>query len=317
MKKEQIRRRSSRRIGCRKRGHDYRAPSKYHITIHKVQDCINFSEIIIKELTPEGVILKLSLLGQVIWRQIRAMQTPYFRVYQYKIMPDHIHLLIHVKKYLPMHLSHYIARFKTLIMQEWRQKISKSEIKIFEEGYHDRIVMPGQSLDVVFRYIRQNPYRLAVRRARPEFFRKERNIFIEGREIQAYGNLFYLRNPFKYALIVHRADDERIFTQKLQECLYYAHNGGIVVSAFISAREKEIRKAIEEEEGRIILIGDRPFDERAKPARHDFELCSEGRLLIISPIDYLALPKSEHPSRSQCLNMNAFAEKLARNPEIR
>lgn len=303
----------------RKKDHDYCAPWKYHITIEKDPSAPDFSRLKIESITPEGVSVELFTLGKIIEDAIWEihMHNPDIKVLDYIIMPDHVHLLIQVLERLEKAVGNDIRGFKTGISNKWRKAVNDKSAKIFLPDFNDRIIFPHRKLEDIFQYIRQNPYRLAVRRSRPEFFRKERNIFIDGREIQAYGNLFYLRNPFKYALIVHRADDDRIFNQKLQDCLYYARNGGIVVSAFISAREKEIRKEIEDAGGRIILIGDRPFDERAKPARHDFELCSVGRLLIISPIDYLALPKSEHPSRSQCLDMNAFAEKLAGNPEIR
>lgn len=301
----------------RKRGHDYRAPKwKYHITIAKAPECTDFGILVIRELNPDGVKVKYSELGNIIWREIRALQNCYLEVYRYAIMPDHIHLLIYVKVRMPMHLGKFIARFKANIANEWRRRQSNPKIKVFEEGFYDRIVMKEHSLNDVYQYIRQNPYRLAIRRSYPNFFQKTRNIFIEKREIQGYGNLFHFRNPFKYALIIHRADNEEVYNQKLQECMYYALNGGIVVSAFISKREKEIRRMIEEAGGRIILVHNRPFEEKAKPAKHDFELCCEGRLLVVSPMDYLDYPKSDHPSRKQCLDMNSFAEKIAENPII-
>ncbi|MCM1297217.1 MAG: transposase [Muribaculaceae bacterium] len=301
----------------RKRGHDYCAPKwKYHITIAKNPDCNSFGSLVIEELTTYGVKVKYSALGNIIWRGIRAFQLSYFEVYRYAIMPDHIHLLIYVKERLPMHLSRFIAKFKTEIANEWRRRQANPELKVFERGFNDRIIMKEQNLNMVYEYIHQNPYRLAVRQCRPHFFQKIRHIFIDNREIQAYGNLFHFRNPFKYVLIVHRNDNDEIFNQKLQECIYFALNGGVVVSAFISQREKKIRKEIEAVGGRIILVNSRPFEERGKPAKHDFELCIEGRLLVVSPIDYFDYPKSDHPSRSQCLNMNALAERIAENPEI-
>lgn len=303
---------NNRAKGRRKYGHDYRAPWKYHITISKAPSCQAFSSPVVKNLTPDGVKTDYSRLGRIIWQGIKNLQLPYLRIYQYSIMPDHIHLLIHVKEYLPRHLGYYIAEFKSKITQDWRLSNGNDSLEIFERNYHDRLILPEHSLDDVYQYIRQNPYRLAVRRMRPEFFRKTRNLYIDGREIQAYGNLFLLRNPFKLPLVVHRADNDDVYNAKLEECLYFAENGGVIVSPFISSREKLIRKAIESSGAKIILIRDHPFGDRDKPAKHDFELCCEGRLLIISPLDYPLFPKSEHPPRQQCLDMNSLAKKITK-----
>lgn len=301
----------------RKFGHDYKAPWKYHITITKAQKAPDFSSLRILEMIPNGVRLVLSVLGEIIENEIRnfSIHHPEIRVIDYIIMPDHVHILIQVKERLKKAVGSAIGGLTTGIAKVWRELNGNPDLNVFEEGYNDRIIYSFISLDTVGNYIRHNPYRLAVRKERPEFFQKERHIYIEGREVQAYGNLFHLRNPFKYPLIIHRADDDRIFNQKLDDCLYHATNGGVVVSAFISQREKQIRKAVEDAGGRIILVSDRPFEDREKPARHDFDLCVQGRLLIISPMDYLSLPQCEHPGRSQCLDMNAFAEKISKNPD--
>lgn len=298
----------------RKFGHDYRSPWKYHITITKAPSCEPFSSLEVKELTINGVSTKNTLLGQIIWRAIRDMQQSSIKIYQYAIMPDHIHMLIHVTDRLMDHLGDYIARFKAGITSEWQRRKNNPKLAIFCENYNDRIILPEHSLDEVYQYIRQNPYRLAVRKASPDFFRRQRYIFVNNREIQAYGNLFLLRNPFKISLVIHRADTEEIFNKKMEECLYYATNGGVVVSPFISPREKHIRKEIEAVGGRIILIHSRPFPDRHKPARHNFNQCSSGNLLLISPIDYLSLPVTDHPSYSQCHDMNDLAALIA-NPE--
>ncbi len=126
-------------------------------------------------------------------------------------------------------------------------------------------------------------------------------------QCQLYGNHHLLDNPFKEQVIVHRADTAEQFERNKEKWLYTAANGGILVSPFISRREKEIRREAEELGGRFILIANRPFGDREKPVGKDFGLCAEGRLLIIapqSPLDF---------SRSACLQMNTLACHIA-NP---
>lgn len=298
----------------RKYNHDYCAPWKYHITITKAPACPDFSSLRIDHLSPDGVKVVNSDIGSEIWKGLKRlpMIEPAIQIYQYAIMQDHLHLLINVKERTSRHLGIIIHEFKTKIADNIRTSRNNPEMRIFTDGYNDKIIYPDRKLDDIFQYIRQNPYRLAVRKMHPEFFRKVRNIHIDNREIQAYGNLFHLRNPFKYPLVIHRSDTDQTFKRKLEDCLYYAANGGIIVSAFISPREKEIRRKAEEYGGKIIYIHNRPLAERQKPGKHDFELCCQGRMLMISPIDYSDLPITDHPSRSQCLDMNSLAEKLSK-----
>lgn len=300
----------------RKKNHDYCSICKYHITLTKSEKAPAFGNLPGRfDLSrPESIRVEKNALGILIAKYLREIPRiePRVAVLQYILMPDHVHFLIHVKERLDRPIGYLIGTIKSYITLNWHSLAPKSiEYDIFTEGYNDKIIYKHRSLDDVFKYIKHNPYRLAVRKSRPDFFRKIRNIFIDRREIQAYGNLFLLRNPFKISLVIHRSDDENTFNAKLEECIYYAMNGGIVVSAFISKREKEIRRKVEEAGGRLILIHNRPFDEREKPMKHDFNLCCEGRILIISPIDYLSIAKSDHPSRNQCLDMNSLAETIA------
>jgi len=88
-------------------------------------------------------------------------------------------------------------------------------------------------IDEIEKYIKDNPYRLAVRKACPGFFRKVRDFEIEGERYNAYGNLFHLRNPFKSAVIVNRKDTDEEFARKQEDWLGSVIEGGVLVSPFI------------------------------------------------------------------------------------
>lgn len=281
--------------------HDYYAPYSYLITLNKRSDASFFSKI---TGTLDNLVVELSPLGKIIREEIFALPKfhPIIRVEQYIIMPDHVHMLVRVMERSPKHLGYYIGNLTGAVNR--RQPA-------FEPGYNDKFIHPGRSLDDVYQYIRQNPYRLAVRQQHPEFFRKSRNLTIGNQSVQGYGNLFLLRNPFKYNLVIHRSDTDNDYRQKLEHCKYLAENGGVIVSPFISPREKQIRKEVEELRGRIIVVHDRVFTEREKPARHDFNLCCNGQLLLIAPT---TIDRHEHPTRSQCIAMNNLASIIASTP---
>jgi hypothetical protein len=84
----------------------------------------------------------------------------------------------------------------------------------------------------------------------------------------------------------------------------------VVVSPFISPGEKEIARAVlEAEKGDVILMKPDGFPELFKPHGRYFDLCLQGRLLILS-----AYPDTRHPAdltREKCLMMNAWCEQIA------
>ncbi len=124
---------------------------------------------------------------------------------------------------------------------------------------------------------------------------------------QAYGNMHLLANPFKESVVCHRADAGTSKEKNLEtNWMYTASNGGVLVSAFISGKEKEIREKVEEAGGRIILISNEAFGERYKPGGRNFQLCEEGRMLIIAPMTSLA------GCRQTYLLMNSLAEWISR-----
>lgn len=284
--------------------HDYKSRCIYHITLKKIAEVPPFSYL------SSGVAdycLVRNPIGSIIEKHIRRLPelNPSLRPLQYCVMPDHVHLLLFVVSPIDLPVGSYIGKLKNSILQEYRL-ISESETLIFENDFYDCILHRGRSLDTLYKYIRDNPRRLAVRRAHPEFFRRVNELKIGGQTYQAYGNFQLLDNPFKEQVIVHRADTPETRRHNRELWLYTAANGGVLVSPFISPYEKAIRAEAEESGGRIILIINRPIDSRYKPIGHDFDLCESGRLLIISA------NLEGDLCRSACLTMNSLAEKICK-----
>ena len=283
--------------------HDYRSRCIYHITIGKEIGCPDFSRI---SGSPEQPLVVRSRIGEIIESQILNFPNlcPSLQPLQYVIMPDHIHLALFAREYLPRVLGNYIGMFKVKCGQLIRAEFPHLQ-SIFTSDFYDRYLRRSHRLSTIIEYIQQNPYRLLVRRLNPDFFRKINNIEIQGALWQAYGNLQLLDNPFKSPVIIHRADSDLLKADKRRRWKHLAENGGVLVSPFISPEEKEIRRQCEEADGKIILLSNAPFGEREKPASHDFDLCSKGRLLILAPMSPL------QPGRSTFLYLNSVAENIS------
>jgi len=296
--------------------HDYTKKCIYHITLKKRPGIPDFGEL---AGTLPDVFIRRSMLGNVIADNIATIPwlNPNFRVIQYKIMPDHVHLLWHVTAPIDRHLGNYIAAFKVGIDRNYHKHTNpKASLEsIFEDDFYDCILYKSRSLDAVVRYIKDNPYRLAVRKARPEYFQRIDNLIINGKTFQTYGNIQLLSNPFKDCVVVHRSDDEYTRMRHRNLWLYGAENGGVLVSPFISGAEKKIRDEAEASGGRFIIITAEPFTDRYKPAVHNFELCASGRLLLVSAADILG-SVGDRLTREQCLAMNELALQISRYQQI-
>lgn len=286
--------------------HSYYDRATYMVTVSKHPSCHDFGRLDFTE--PSDAAVTLSKFGAILKIQIDITPTynPQIRILDKVIMPDHAHILMAVTEPIDRHFSDIIQAIKAATTSNIRKLSGMNGLTVFVEGFHDRIITDSRQLDTATKYIHDNPRRLAVRQAHPEFFHRVNNLEIAGHVCQAYGNMHLLQNPFKEAVIVHRRDSEETREQHRQQWLYTAANGGVLVSPFISQAEKAIRAETESIGGKIILITNQTMDERYKPAGHDFELCESGRLLIIS------IPSSDSTlTRAACLTMNSLAETIA------
>lgn len=312
--------------------HDYYSRSIYLITINKKSDTPVFGELAgdwrIPVGYPNSPYIIYSDLGKAILRTIKKIPAiiPNTDLMQYIIMPDHIHFLIFVKDRTPFHLGKYISAFKNNL----RLKLGYS---VFQTGFNDKILSVTRKLDDIYRYIRENPYRLAIKKANPDNFRRCDAIKIQGQFYTGYGNLFLLKDPFKDAVIIHRKYTQKEREDLKERWLHNSYAGGVLVSPFIAQAEKKIKEEVENFGGRIILIVDKPLPPPPyKPSRQDFYRCAKGELLILAPIledkagcNYEKIgeisrkreavkERKEDPdrkkkiSRAKCLDMNKLAE---------
>ena len=295
--------------------HDYFAPFIYHIILKKTKDCECFGTIVgdarILPGLPGSADIEESKLGKIIAKAIVHLpyEYPILKQYQFRVMPDHVHILLQVLFRSDRHLDFYIDQLRTRIASKYSKLLGREveDTDIFEIGYCDKPLLLKRSLDVLYNYIRHNPHRLAMRQQYPKFFQNIRKLRIEDVEYAAYGNLFLFRNPDKDAVKINKDSQPEEIQAKKAVWLSAASKDTILVSPFISKAEKDIRTEAEAIGAKIIHIVHEAFPERFKPAAHDFSLCSEGRLLIIS----LGLPIGTILTYPICSRMNALAKSIA------
>lgn len=130
----------------------------------------------------------------------------------------------------------------------------------------------------------------------------------------SYGNRTLLTERRCLPVICHRRD-ARLFETQKQHCLEAAAQGTVLVSACISPREREIITESVNHGFPVITIHDNGFADRYHPSTERLEICSSGRLLIVSPWKYEYRGKNEQVTVPFCKAMNCVAQALCRQKD--
>ncbi len=283
--------------------HDYTRPGRYMITITRIPGAPPFAILDLK--TRE---LSLTILGAAIRDELDRLQAiqPAIAIRASVIMPDHLHCVLLVLRPLPKKLGDYIGPFKGACSRRWKELEGAETVRpLFVRNFNDRIIWDDEHLSKAVSYIADNPARAAIKAAHPDLFRRYNHLVAGEREFAAYGNIFLLRDFDRRPVILHRADSTAVRAVKEKEWLECAANGGVLISPFISPVEKAVRDRAIELGGRLVILRNEGFEERFKPYGREFDLCSEGRLLLLAPWpDQL---NRSTVTRAQALSMNAQA----------
>lgn len=120
------------------------------------------------------------------------------------------------------------------------------------------------------------------------------------------GNKQLLWAGRKLPLICHGADAAQ-FEQQKEAVLVAAREGAVIVSAFISPKERDIKNKLMIKLLPFIEITDNGFSEKYKGVGKAFYAIAENRLLQITPWTYLYHKDGPQVSREMCLVMNELA----------
>ena len=171
-------------------------------------------------------------------------------------------------------------------------------------------------LQAMIRYVQLNPQRLATKRLFPGFFRVQAGIEIAGRTYSGVGNVALLQaEHYATVHVRHELVDAAAQgnTQPLRNymngCVLAARRGTVMVSPFISPKEKQVQDVLLAEQHPFILLADNGFRDYYKPPGNIFDAVAAGWVLILSPWEYDA--SKRHISRADCVALNTMAEEIA------
>lgn len=290
------------------KNHDYRSKRYYMITMTTPPFTTPLSKVQISHGSPYT---RLTDIGRIVKEEIHNIRNLHsnLSIHRHVIMPDHIHFLLYVSDIIPRHMGEYMGMFKGKCTSRWDALRNDGEsTPLFIDGFHDRIVWREGQKEVIIHYIEDNPRRYMVKKSNPDLFTKYLNVVVNGREYAAFGNIFLLKDIDKIPVIIHRAWSEEQFATHREFCLSHADNKATLVSPFIHPIEKDIMKDGLNLGCNIIQLQNEGMPERFCPRGSRFDLCAEGRLLILAPWPDNA--RNAKGGRSIFLSMNEFAREI-------
>ena len=239
-------------------------------------------------------------------------QWPQIDIQLVQVMPDHVHILMQVTEPLPKHLGKIIAFFMLKTTQNYNKlcgvDIEKDDShKLWEKGYHDRIITNTEQLSAVKKYLWDNPLRLAIKRGRQELFNQV-GIEVCGHFFVSIGNRELLNAKRLLQVQCSRRLTEEEILDRVKNFLDEGKQGMVLVSPCISPGEKAVASAAVDNGIPLIVLLENGFSQYFKPSGRHFNACASGKLLMLAPWEHHNERRTI--TREQCLQLNEMAKDL-------
>lgn len=306
------------------KGTPWRGVAIYHVTasaMHRHPIKSDFGELhwsVSNDQVTEAHVEWLPL-GHRIWDCIQEIpqRYPQVRICAARIMPDHLHMILHVTERMDTYFN--------MVLRGWVQGCKRvarecgQEEGVFSDKPFIRVMTYRGQLQTMVSYVKQNPMRMAIRQAFPQHFGVIHDVEVAGQKYAAVGNLHLLYEPHMIQVHVHkewvwdaqRGDDQTLRDYK-NNCILEARKGAVLISPFISPDEVAIRDVALREQLSMIYILDNGMPDKAKykPTGMCIEAIGRGQMLLLAPwSEYV--PNKGRCTREECNAMNKMAEAIA------
>ena len=176
---------------------------------------------------------------------------------------------------------------------------------LFAKGYNDLILRSYDELSAWLNYLRDNPRRLLMKRARPEWLSPFFGLQIGQHCFSGIGNRALLTAAKRKAVRVSRRLAEQEIAREVERYLEEARQGAVLVSPAISPGEKRVMRAAFDAGLPTIVIMENGFTPLSKPHGEQFYACGQGTLLMLSPWEHHN--EKRKLTAAQCTQMNLMA----------
>lgn len=333
----------------RENGWDYKGRAIYHFTLPVENRYPLFGKL--EGDSPETAHIWLNPFGYQVYRILCGLPQFYgekgfaLKMLVFRIMPDHVHIVIQVLEPLPKSIGTVVRGFKAACTKLYKQEYfpggdnaaqlhgngpTSAEVpmqfarifagrgSIWQQDpayYHERILhAPGQ-LRRMIDYVKDNPRRLWLKSHNPNLFKLHRQTEVRGLSFTSLGNHFLLDWPDRQIVEISRSATEEQVQERLKHVLAAARNGSVTYTAAISEGEQFIARTLRGQGfPLVVLLNDgfpkegSPHERFYKPGGTYFEACSKGQLLLLEPTEQSFVIPSIQAATEETLRRKAEAK---------
>ncbi len=297
-----------------------------------------FGELVVNSA---GAHIALLPLGEAIAAHVARIPefSPEIEILAFQVMPEHLHIVLRVKRRMSQPLGYALRGFKGGASKIFWSLAAMDEHKpLFASGFVDNILFDERAIKAAIAYVRDNPRRLAEKRANPALFKVLRDLEMEialgetnvKAHFSAIGNHALLSAPVRLqvqcsrSFFAYRRDgkgnllkevpptvETPEFREKRDALLAAAEHGAVLVSPCISEGEREIARLAFRAGRRVVTLSNKGFSPLYKPGGQFFELCAAGNLLMLAPAAWPYLPGEKRMTREDACVLNRLAQAIA------
>ena len=180
---------------------------------------------------------------------------------------------------------------------------------LFERGFNDLILKNREEFQHWKHYLADNPRRLLMKRARPEFLRPFFNFHAGGYVLNGVGNRALLQLPVRLNVRISRRITGSQLDDLVERYLQAADSGAVLISPSLSPGEKRVMRTAFDRHRPTVVIVPNGFTPLSKPRGEQYGACSEGRLLMLSHREHSN--QTFQLDKPLCEQMNIIAYSLS------
>lgn len=237
----------------------------------------------------------LALLDTI---QKEMKRNPNLVVHKFVIMPDHVHIRIYIQPNTPKPLV-AVGQFVNNIKRwsKWKANNLGTHFE-WQQNYHDRLCISADIIDLVDKYISNNPLKWSLMHGDNPPLKVFEPIISERVPDTEWwtgvGNIDLISDNAKLAAFkLSRSIPTSEFSSVVNRCLGAVAKGYIPVSTFISPCELELKQALIAAKAPMIRAVPDALATVYRPKADEPQQFSDGKLLLLSRV------AAQNVSRSQ------------------
>lgn len=215
-----------------------------------------------------------------------------FQICGKQFMPDHLHVVVWVKKDLGQSIRQIAHGFRIGIrmiaedMGVWKRE----DGHVFEKPFIRTLSRKGQKRKMID-YVHANPDNAWMRRLHPDMYVIRRNMEYAGLHFDCMGKARLLDYPDRNVVALSRSLTDDEIAAEVQKALRKAERGVVTYCAAMNKGEQKVTKAIREAGYPLVVMMLDGFpapgteaERFYKPGGVYHKTCGEGRLYLMAPL---------------------------------